>query len=329
MKLKFISVVSITIIVFSLLIYHYNLPEWVYPITFLVIINTFLIFNYNRSKNRKPIIEKSLNNAEKNQLKELEIAKRVQTALLEVETPKIDGVNIAKRCIPANTLGGDFYTFISNSVQSVSNKKTLPGIIEYNNNQENILGMAIGDVAGHGVSSALVMALSFGILGKIGQRITSPKNVLKRANEDIRKFIINSQISHVTAIYSVFYPQTKTFIYASAGHNPALLIKKQDQTIKELYSQGAFLGMYPDETYEEHEIVLDEGDRIVLFTDGIIEPTNNEKEMYGESRLKKCLLEYSTQPIELLIDTVLDDVKRFSKKPTLKDDQTIIIIELT
>ena len=329
MKFKFILICSLLLLIFSVLSYQFKLTNLVFPVSILIFINGIIIIYYHRLNNKKPTPVKPLANHEKNQLKELEIAKRVQTALLEVETPKIDGVMIAKRCIPATTLGGDFYTFVSNSVQSLSQKKQLPGVIEYNDTQENILGIAIGDVAGHGVSSALVMALSFGILGKIGQRITAPKDVLKRANEDIRKFITNSQISHVTAIYSVFHPQTRSFIYASAGHNPALLIKKEDQSIQELYAQGAFLGMYPDENYDEHEITLDVGDRIVLFTDGIIEPINPSREMYGEDRLKQCLLEYATQPIELLIDTVLDDVKRFSKTPVLKDDQTMIIIEIT
>ena len=292
-------------------------------------INLILIIYYHRKKLNLPPIHKPLETTEKKQLKELEIAKRVQNALLEVDTPAIEGIKIARRCVPATTLGGDFYNFVSNSVQSLSKKPKLPGVIQYNDTKENVLGIAIGDVAGHGVSSALVMALSFGILGKIGQRTTSPAKVLKRANEDIRKFITSSQISHVTAIYSTYHPETKKFTYASAGHNPALLVKSSDHSIQELSAQGTFLGMYPNETYEEYETQLESGDRIVLYTDGIIEPTNTTQEMYGEDRLKDCLQNNMNYDIETLIDIILNEVKTFSETTVLKDDRTIIIVEVT
>ena len=327
--MNFIIVSSSILLVLYLFFYNFNFPFWVYPITFLVELNIVIIIYYRTFfSSDKRTTQTTLSEDDQNQLKELEIARRVQTALLDVETPEIDGIKIAKRCTPAATLGGDFYTFVSKSTHSLSPKSHLPGVIEYNDKYENILGFAIGDVAGHGVSSALVMALSFGILGKIGQRITSPENVLKRANEDIRKFITNSQISHVTAIYGTIHPQTRIFTYASAGHNPPLLVKANQDFVQELYSQGAFLGMYPDEEYESHEVQLETGDRIVLFTDGIIEPMNPQKEMFGEARLKKLLLEFSNEPIDVLIDHILDEVNRFSSSSTLKDDQTIIIIEV-
>lgn len=329
MKLRHILISSSILLIFSLVAYQIDAPDWVHPVSILFFINCLLITFYHHDKTAIPPIPQPLETVEKKQLKELEIAKRVQQALLDVDTPKIESIQIAKRCSPAMTLGGDFYTFVSNSVQSLSQKFKSPGIIQYNDIKETTLGIAIGDVAGHGVSSALVMALSFGILGKIGQRTTSPSDVLKRANEDIRRFITSSQISHVTAIYSIFHPETKMFTYASAGHNPALLIRKHDSSVNELSAQGAFLGMYPDETYDEHKIQLEPGDRVVLYTDGITEPTNDNRELYGEERLKACLVDHSEQDIETLIDTVLNDVKSFSGTDVLKDDRTIIIFEIT
>ena len=136
-----------------------------------------------------------------NTLEDLEIAKNVQQALLHYETPQLDSITIAKKCIPSNTLGGDFYTFIDKTKAHITDQTTHPGIIKYKSVEENKIGIAIGDVAGHGVSSALIMALSAGLINKIGQNHATVSETLKKANNDIKQFLTHSQVRYVTCFY--------------------------------------------------------------------------------------------------------------------------------
>ena len=99
-------------------------------------------------------------------MNELKMAKRVQQALLLVESPEIEGVNIAKKCMPAD-IGGDFYSFVCKDFDQMSIMQRSPGIVKYIQNENQYLGIVIGDVAGHGVSSALIMALALAYFQKL------------------------------------------------------------------------------------------------------------------------------------------------------------------
>ena len=309
-----------------------SISNFIYHLQYIKITSTIIIFsalylilksykNKNKHHNKVNIIHR-------NTLTELETAKKVQEALLSIETPKINSIKIAKKCIPAKTLGGDFYTFINKNFDKLKKNKNIPGILEYGENQNNILGVAIGDVAGHGVSSALVMALSSGLIDKIGQNNHSPAIILQRANLDIQKFISNSQISHVTAFYGNINLNEMKFTYSNAGHQPALLIHK-DGTYELLTTDGIFLGMYPDEIYEEKSKTIEYGDRICLFTDGIVESSNPNNELYGMIKLKQMLIENAHLNINDLIQKIYDDLNTFRNKKDAKDDQTAIIIEIS
>lgn len=262
-----------------------------------------------------------------NAIRDLEIARRVQEALLEVEAPVLPGITIAKRCIPASHLGGDFYTFIGNSAEVLSQNTKTPGVLKYERTTQNYLGIAIGDVAGHGVSSALVMALSSGLLDKIGNNATSPASILEKANHDLFRFISNSGISHVTAFYAVLNCQTNQLTYAKAGHHPGLLLH-EDGTYTELNTDGLFLGMFDGEKYEEKSIQLKKNDRLILYTDGILEAQNKSHEEYGLDRMINCLKDQRLETVETALFSLFNDVSEFTKHDEPKDDQTAVIIEI-
>jgi phosphoserine phosphatase RsbU/P len=303
-----------------------HFPNWAYSIFILSFVNFFALYKYHLSS--KPVKETNETTLQlKMDIKDLEMAKRVQQALLDIDLPGIKGINIAKRCIPASNLGGDFYNFISKSEQTLSQKPKIPGVIEYIDKSEQQVGVVIGDVAGHGVSSALVMALSSGLLGKIGQTTKSPATVLKRANDDIRKFIESSHISHLTVFYGVINTETYEFTYSNAGHHATLLMHS-DSSIEELEAEGILLGMFPDEEFEEKSASLRSGDRLILYTDGIIECKNSNYEEYGLERLKQCLRESKEKPINKQLEIIYEEVALFSGSVEAKDDKTLIIIEI-
>ncbi|MBI60005.1 hypothetical protein CL657_02160 [bacterium] len=257
----------------------------------------------------------------------LESAKRVQEALLSIDPPETERIKIVRRCVPASTLGGDFYTFVNKSMRKLDEKTKTKGIVELVDNKEDLIGVTIGDVAGHGVSSALVMALASGLLGRIGLNNRSPAVILQRANLDIQKFISHSQISHVTAFYSTINLDQMTLTFAGAGHPAAVLLRK-DLTYHLLEANGIFLGMYPDEVYEEKTISLTPGDRLLLFTDGIIETSNAYNEAFGTKRLVDLAIMHSDREPDDLVEIVFEQLYKFREGEIQRDDQTLVVVDI-
>jgi len=257
---------------------------------------------------------------------ELEMAKRVQEGLLSVKSPDVEGIRIAKRCIPAESVGGDFYTFGSSISNSTEQKSKLPGVIEYTDSREALLSAVIGDVAGHGVSSALVMALSSGILTEISKNTKSPSEALRLANNTLLTYIENSQIRYVTACYVVFHVWSKRLSWASAGH-PAPILVRPKEPLKELSGSGLILGMYPNETYTDGHIYVQPNDKIVLYTDGLTETRNSKGELFGIDRLKWCLETHTNLNADDLLEEVFIAIHHFSENQRLTDDQTLVILE--
>lgn len=325
MTLKSLLGLSLSLLLLNILTYYAELPGWVFILTSLVFINACLLSWYHQAKEEAQAESDSFPEGLINN--ELDMAKRVQEGLLSVESPQVEGISIAKRCIPASDVGGDFYTIIGKNTEKLTQKAKTPGVIEYVNASNFQLGVAIGDVAGHGVSSALVMALSAGIMDKIAHNHESPAEVLQRSNNDIAKFISNSQISHLTALYAVINAEQKTLTVAKAGHHPILRITKEN-TIDHLDADGTFLGMFKDETYEDADYTLNSKDRLFFYTDGIIETTNSKKEEYGLERLQDIIIKHANQDIDTLMDTIYEDVKTFRANGPVKDDQTLVIIEI-
>jgi len=320
----------ILILVVTFLNFKFKGSEAVY-IILLIATSLFYLSNFLKSTAETALInktnQKNIPDSTTKAIQELETAKIVQEALLSIESPHIKNINIAKKCIPASSLGGDFYTFVNKTIDNLKQNSTTPGVLKYHKNQNNILGVAIGDVAGHGVSSALVMALASGLLDRIGQNNLSPATILQRANRDIEKFISNSKISHVTAYYCSINISDMTFTYSNAGHQPALIIHADD-SYELLTTEGIFLGMYPDEIYNENTKILSPGDRIFLFTDGIIESINDKDEIYGITRLKDIAIKHKNKTIAKILDEIHIDLNQFRKQKEPKDDQTAIIIEI-
>lgn len=259
--------------------------------------------------------------------KELEIAKRVQQGLLDINLTDLTSLTVAKRCVPANNIGGDFYTFIIKESDSFMQKPSRVGVIEFVDRSHQYVGIGIGDVAGHGVSSALVMALSSGLLTQIGSQIKSPGDVLTRTNQSLSKYIENSQVRYITLFYGVFNTETKLFRYARGGH-PPIFIQKASGDCIELLSEGLFLGMFSDETYEEKSIQLATGDRIIFYTDGILESKNPSGEEYGEERFKACCTALRSKNAQDTLDGIFENVAIFSNGVAQSDDQTVVIADV-
>ena len=147
----------VVILAFQFSFLTLNATDWTYPIStglFMALILVELIQVSRKKTFKDPFLlphhlDPSM---------DLETAKRVQEALLSIDPPLTDQIKIVRRCVPATTLGGDFYTFVNKTIKQVQSKDKQQGIVELVDSHENLIGVTVGDVAGHGVSSALVMA---------------------------------------------------------------------------------------------------------------------------------------------------------------------------
>lgn len=328
-----ILIISVVFFILNIAYIVLNVPNFIYPLTtfffFIVFVYRYIVsLQKEEERLTDEINENFVQNLPKERLmNELKMAKRVQQALLLVESPEIEGVNIAKKCMPADNIGGDFYSFVCKDFDQMSAMQRSPGIVKYIQNENQYLGIVIGDVAGHGVSSALIMALSAGLFSEIGKRHPSPKQVLEAANKDIMRYIQNSQITHVTAFYGVLNVNTQEFTYCRAGH-PSIILQRDNNDIVELEANGSFLGMFNDIEFEENTVQLVKGDRLFFYTDGITEAKGPDGDLFGSHRLVDHIKKLKQEPIGTVLHQIFDDVELYTQYQKATDDRSLVILEL-
>jgi PAS domain S-box-containing protein len=238
---------------------------------------------------------------------ELEMARQVQLAILPPETPKIPGLEVAARYLPMSSVAGDFYDFI--------------GV------DEKHVGILIADVSGHGLPAALIASMLQTALDTQSPHASQPARVLTGLNQALSgKFP-----SHfVTAAYLFLDLEKRTANYAGAGHPPLLLWRAKSASTAEVLENGLMLGPSPDSVYSEITWPLEGGDRIILFTDGIIEARNPSGEEFGMGRLKKLVEEHHALSAEGFGDAVLDCLGRWSGRARGEgqcDDITLLAVD--
>jgi phosphoserine phosphatase RsbU/P len=238
---------------------------------------------------------------------ELEMARQIQLAILPRETPKLQGLDIAARYIPMSSVAGDFYDFI---------------VVD-----EKRLGILIADVFGHGLPSALIASMLQSAFAAQSAHASDPVRVLSALN----RALFGKFRSHfVTAAYIFLDLEKSSVNYAGAGHPPLLVWRKRSGNVTEVLENGIFLGPFHDSTYSAVPLSLEDGDRIILYTDGIVEARNSSCEEFGMDRLKKMVEENHALPADQFADSLLDSVARWSTNisgRTQSDDITLLAID--
>jgi serine phosphatase RsbU (regulator of sigma subunit)/anti-sigma regulatory factor (Ser/Thr protein kinase) len=233
---------------------------------------------------------------------ELRVAGIIQQTLLPKEVPLIDGWQLASHWQPARTVGGDFYDFIYL--------------------RDGRLMITIGDVTDKGVPAALVMASTRSILRSVADSTTSPGEMLRRANDVL--FPDMPPKMFVTCLCAVLDPKTGRMVYANAGHNPSQ--QRTANGVVELRARGMPLGLMPDMRYEEKETTLAQGDTILMYSDGLVEAHNDQREMYGMKRLQSLIQEHPGG--EALIASLRDSLFSFTGATwEQEDDVTLVVIQ--
>lgn len=255
----------------------------------------------------KERMEKEKQAEQRQVAQELEIARQVQLRLLPTYVPQFQGLKLAGICVPARQVGGDYYDFIP-----LSSTK---------------LAIAIGDVSGKGLPSALTMAQLQGMVRSNAYTYADdPAGMMAILN---RVLLESTDINRfVSFFYGVFDAALLTFTYANAGHNPALVLRNADP-ILHLSTSGKVLGVDPDANYRVRSIALKPGDSLVLYTDGIIEATNKIEEEYGEKRLVDVISKNGLTSMNDLCNSVLSDVVQFSDDVPQQDDMTLVVFRIS
>jgi serine phosphatase RsbU (regulator of sigma subunit)/anti-sigma regulatory factor (Ser/Thr protein kinase) len=197
--------------------------------------------------------------------RELEVARVIQQNFLPRELPELPGWQVSAFYRPAREVGGDFYDVIALG--------------------DGRIGLVVGDVTDKGVPAAMVMAATRGLLRAAALRLDSPGAVLERVNELLCPDIPPKMF--VTCLYAMLEPETGRLSFANAGHNLPCL--RTAAGVLELRATGMPLGLMPGTTYEEREAVAGPGDRLLLYSDGLVEAHGAGREMFGTPRLRALL----------------------------------------
>ena len=234
---------------------------------------------------------------------EMLVARRIQSALLPKELPSYQDWHISAFYQPARQVGGDFY--------------------EYKYFEDGRLGIFIGDVTDKGIPAAMVMATTRTLLMALAGDALSPGEVLKRVNNLLHKDIPDSMF--VTCFYAILDPATGRMVFSNAGHN--LPYHHTCDGVLELKAAGMPLGLMPDMEYDLHETIVEPGDRLIFYSDGLIEAHNPQEVMFGYKRLTDLIGDYAGDD-PALIDHLIGELKAFSGPEwEQEDDITIVAIK--
>ena len=242
--------------------------------------------------------------------RDLEIARDIQRWLLPAEPPRVPGLEIAFAARPANTVAGDFYDVFARPGAESSEPHFL---------------LAVADVAGKSIPAALLMATFQASLKTLSETSCSLADLVTGMNHYA---CTNSQsgLRFTTAFLAEFDPSTRTLTYTNAGHN-APIVRRSSGTIERLSIGGLPLGMWADKTYEAGTVILQPGDWLTVFTDGVVEAENASKEEYGEQRLLNILQGGAEATPQELLRRVMSDLDDFVGPTPQHDDVTCMLVK--
>ncbi len=238
---------------------------------------------------------------------QLAAAQQIQEHLLPQRPPTIPGLDVLGASHPAEFAAGDHF--------------------DYFRMPDGALAIIIGDVTGHGFGPALIMASVHTLIRSLSQRYCDVSDILHHANH----FLCEETADHffATVFFARVDTETRRLEYASAGHPPAYIFSSSGELKTRLVSTGIPLGIYPDDTTPMgRSLTLEEGDVVLMLTDGVIEIQSPEGDMFGMERAIECVrccLEKSAQEI---LDCLYETTLNFSERESPEDDVTAVVLKV-
>jgi sigma-B regulation protein RsbU (phosphoserine phosphatase) len=235
---------------------------------------------------------------------EMHLAAEIQRQILPKGAPQVPGYQLAGWNRPARQVGGDYYDMFPT--------------------RSGRMGLVVGDVSGKGIPAALMVSTLHSAL----RLLLDQSGIGPPLVEKLNKHILESSMPNkfITMFLAELDPETGHLLYANAGHNPGLLLRSNGQ-VEELGSGGVPLGLLPGSRYQAREVVLEPGDLLCLYSDGITEAESVEEEEFGTERLCDVLRAHRGElGIQAVLDAIRVSVEEFTRGQPQGDDQTLLVV---
>ncbi len=237
--------------------------------------------------------------------KELSVAGNIQMALLPTEFKDYDKIDVSAFSHAAKGVGGDYYD-----------------LIDFGNGK---VGIIMTDVAGKGVPAALIMVMIRSVLRTYAKEDREARDVITTVNNTIAGDVTEER--YATMFYFIFDSEYKILNYCNAAHGPLLLYRSNLDSFALLDTEGMPVGILPDVEYGQEYTSLHSGDIAVLYTDGITEAMNLNREQFGLDRVKKIVRENKHLRAKELTDMIYEQVEEFVGAASQHDDQTLLLMK--
>ena len=234
---------------------------------------------------------------------DLEIAREIQKAMLPPGRFRAPGADVAGFSRPANTVGGDFYEILPLG--------------------DGRLVMAVGDVAGKGSPAALLMALLLAMMRTLNDERLEPAELIARLNVQVCRQAPGSRF--ITLFYALFDMNTGSLTYVNAGHTPPLLLRNRGD-IERLHEGGVALGLFDESAYATGRTLMQHGDLLAVYSDGITEAENPEGRPFDERGLENVLIAERHNNIAAIGSAVAKAVEVHTADTRLADDLTLLLL---
>jgi serine phosphatase RsbU (regulator of sigma subunit) len=235
---------------------------------------------------------------------QLRVAREVQAGLLPMGPPRLPGWRLAGRSVPTWAIGGDYFDYVPLG--------------------DGRLALVIADVSGKGIPAALIMATFRAGLRHELRRRPDPAAVAVELNRALLES--RDAARFVTTVCGVLDPATGRLDYVNCGHNPPLVLRGDGRTHL-LAAGGPALGLFPETAVEPEGTTLALGDRLVLYTDGVVELADDADVEFGLARLEAGIRAATAGEPERAIERVLDDARRFTGRQPFDDDFTLVVVD--
>ena len=235
---------------------------------------------------------------------EIDAANRIQAALLPIEAPRLSGASVASHYRAATEIGGDYFDFLPQP------------------NGE--IGIAFGDVSGHGLTSGIVMAMAKSALLVQVDVDPSPRTVMNVLNEIVIKTAPRRIL--MTFFFGLLDPSSQRLRFSSAGHLDPYVYRAHKHRLESLSSWGFPLGVRRRDPFREHLVEFTPGDRMILYSDGLIEAIDDDGEPFGFDRFERVLLDAGHLSAEGIKKMLLGSIRKFTRNRPPEDDQTLVVV---
>ncbi|MHC1744612.1 MAG: PP2C family protein-serine/threonine phosphatase [Syntrophobacteraceae bacterium] len=236
--------------------------------------------------------------------RELMVAREIQRSILPCSLPDFAGFDLGSRIYPARAVGGDFFDLI------------LLG--------PDALGVAVGDVSDKGVPAAIFMAVTRSLIRSEATRTRSPREAMLSVNGHLLE--MNNANMFVTVLYGILDGKSGEFSYVRAGHDPPLLFSRAGKTLRPSYDVGQALGVFPDPLLDEQTMLLQPGDTLLVYTDGVTDARDAQSEFFGLERISKAVCDGVARSAQELCDHLLKTVTDFQQSAPQDDDVTLVAV---